>query len=94
MPVINLTDLPLDVTVQVNRYRPLHSDMGDYFLLECVYGTTTVYVRVMGGYVFKYLVSVDGTTNAGKFNLIRVTIPEMGGYEISINNDYAYKTLR
>jgi hypothetical protein len=94
MPVINLTDLPLDTTVQVNKYRYLHNDMGDYFILECVYGTTTVYVRVMEGYVFNYLVTLSGTNNPSKFNLIRATIPETGGYEVSINNDYVWKTLR
>ena len=58
MTVINLTDLPLDVTVQVTEYRYLHNDMGDYFILKCVYGTTTVYVRVMEGYVFNFLVNL------------------------------------
>ena len=94
MAVIDLSELPLDTTVQVTQYRYLHNVMGDYFIITCVYGTTTVYVRVMEGYVFNYLVSLNSTTNPSKFNLIKATIPETGGYEISINNDYVWKTLR
>jgi hypothetical protein len=94
MVVINLSDLPLDVSVQVTQYRYLHNVMGDYFILTCLNGTITSYVRVMDGYVFNYLVTLNSATNPNKFNLIRATIPETGGWEVSINNDYVWKTLR
>ena len=68
--------------------------MGDYFIITCLNGATSMYVRVVEGYVFNYLVGLVGTTNPSKFNLIRATIPETGGYEVSINNDYVWKTLR
>jgi hypothetical protein len=48
----------------------------------------------MEGYVFSYLVTLSGTNNPSKPNPIRATIPETGGYEVSINNDYVWKTLR
>ena len=94
MVVIELYELPLDVTVQVTQYRYLHNIMGDYFIITCLNGTVTSYVRVVEGYVFNYLVSLAGTTNPSKFNLIKATIPETGGHEVSINNDYVWKTLR
>ena len=47
MVVIELYELPLDVTVQVTQYRYLHNEMGDYFILTCVNGSTTIYVRVI-----------------------------------------------
>ena len=94
MTVIELFELPLDVTVQITQYRYLHNVMGDYFILTCINGSATSYVRVMDGYVFSYLVTLNSATNPGKFNLIRATIPETGGYEVSINNDYVWKTLR
>ena len=53
--------------------------MGDYFILTCVNGSTTMYVRVVDKYVFNYLVSLSGTNNPSKFNLIKATIPETGG---------------
>ena len=93
MVVIELYELPLDVTVQVTQYRYLHNIMGDYFIITCLNGTVTSYVRVMEGYVFNYLVTLDSASNPPKFNLIRATIPETGGYEVSINNDYVWKTL-
>ena len=47
MTVINYHDLPLDVTVQVTQYRYLHNTMGDYFIITCLNGSVTSYVRVM-----------------------------------------------
>jgi hypothetical protein len=94
MVVIELYELPLDVSVQVTQYRYLHNVMGDYFIITCLNGTLASYVRVMEGYVFNYLVTLNNTTNPSKFNLIRATIPETGGYEVSINSDYGWKPLR
>ena len=63
MVVIELYELPLDVTVQVTQYRYLHNIMGDYFIITCINGSTTSYVRVVEGYVFNYLVTLNSTTN-------------------------------
>jgi len=93
MVVIELHELPLDVSVQVTKYRYLHNVMGDYFILLCLNGTITSYVRVMDGYVFNYMVTLDEANTPPKFNLIRATIPETGEWEVSINNDYVWKTL-
>jgi hypothetical protein len=43
--------------------------------------------------VLKYLINLDTANNPPKFNLIRATIPETEGYEISINNDYVWKAF-
>ena len=64
MTVINLSDLPLDVTIQVTQYRYLHNVMGDYFILTCINGSVTSYVRVMEGYVFSYLVTLAGSNKS------------------------------
>ena len=93
MTVIELYELPLDVPVQITQYRYLHSSMGDYFIITYVTDSVETYVRVSDGYVFKYLVGLTSMDSPPKFNLIRVSIPEIGYSEISINNDYVWKAL-
>ena len=58
---ITVDEIPLDSNLEAKKFKYLHSNMGDLFLLFCRHmNSGNEYNTITEGFLFKYLESIRG----------------------------------
>ena len=93
---ITVDEIPLGGNLEARKFKYLHNNMGDFYILFCVdlNNGNEYYIIVTEGFVFKYLeINKKENNNPFKFNIKRILDVESGQYIISINEEHNWITL-
>jgi len=92
---ITVDEIPLDCNLEAKKFKYLHSNRGDLFVLFCgdKENGNEYDIIITEGFVFKYLESIRGEYNPIKFNIKRICDAESGQYIISINEEHNWIML-
>jgi len=87
---ITLDEIPLDRNLEAKKFKYLHNNVGDLFVLFCrdKENGNEYDIIITEGFVFKYLESIRGEYNPFKFNIKRISDAESEQHIISINEEH------
>jgi len=94
-PTIITVEIPLGGNLRAKKFKYLHSNMGDLFVLFCRDKDSRIEYNIIvtEGFVFKYLESIKGENNPFKFNIKRILDADSGQHIISINEEHNWIML-
>jgi len=92
---IGVSEIPLEANLEAKKFKHLHSDMGNLYVVFCIdLHTGDEYnLIVTEGLVYDYLEAMRHKNNSFRFNIKRILDPESGQYIVSINETHNWIVL-
>ena len=92
---IAVDEIPLTANLEAKKFKYLHSNMGDFYVLFCrdMNNGNEYNIIITEGFVFKYLEGLKQSNNPFTFNIKRILETDSGLYIIFINEEHNWNVL-